>query len=218
MVSVILLMAGKGTRMKEDKNKILLPLNNKMIFQYPLELFLSFNCEVVCVLAKEDKDIILPLLPEKVKFTFGGKTRQESVLNGLKCCSGEYVLIHDAARPFISKDIIHLIISSYKLDEAILVYQNVKDTIKIKNEAGLQTLSREQLISASTPQCASLQLFKEAYKKSFEENFIATDDISLIEKYYPNTKIRYILANEENFKITTPLDYKLAQVIMEMKK
>lgn len=215
MVSVVLLMAGKGSRMKQDKNKILLPLGKKLVYQYSLDLFLSLGCEVIVVLSNEDKDIIVNKLPNNVKYTLGGNTRQESVYNGLSMCSGEYVLIHDAARPFISKSIIESIINTYKLDEATLLYHKVKDTIKKINDNKLSTLKRSELIAAATPQCAPLNIIKDAYLKAKNDNYEATDDISLIEKYYPNLKINYILSNEENFKITTPLDYELAKIIVE---
>lgn len=215
MFSVILLMAGKGQRMKENVNKIRLPLGNKLVYEYSLDTFLSFNFEVICVLSEQDFDLI-PRLPKNVKYTFGGKTRQESVLNGLLLCSNEYVLIHDAARPFISKNVILKIIKS-DLSHAKLVYQNVKDTIKI-NDNGLKTLPRNMLISASTPQCAPLSIFMNVFNLAKKENFQATDDISLIEKYRNDIKIDLILGNEENFKLTTPLDYELAKIIVEMKK
>lgn len=217
MVSVVLLMAGKGSRMKQDINKILLPLGDKMIFEYSLSTFLSLGCEIIVVLSKEDEAIIINKLPKNVKYTYGGKTRQESVYNGLKMCTNEYVLIHDAARPFISKEIINNIINSYKLDEAILTYNNVKDTIKQISNNKLITIKRNELIAATTPQCAPLEIIKDAYNKAKNDNFEATDDISLIEKYYPNLKINYILSNEENFKITTPLDYEIAKIIVEKK-
>lgn len=217
MVSVVLLMAGKGSRMKSEVNKILLPLGDKLVFEYSLDMFLSLGCEVVAVVSNDDKDVILSKLPASVKYTLGGKTRQESVFNGLDMCSNDYVLIHDAARPFISKDIINLILKQKKPDEAILLYSEVKDTIKNVDNNKLTTLPRNQLIAARTPQCAPLNIIKDAYKKAKNDNYEATDDISLIEKYYPNFKINYILSNEENFKITTPLDYELAKIIVEKK-
>lgn len=215
MVSVVLLMAGKGSRMKQDKNKILLPLGKKLVYQHSLDLFLSLGCEVIVVLSNDDKDIIVNELPNNVKYTLGGNTRQESVYNGLSMCSGEYVLIHDAARPFASRAIIESIINTYKLDEATLLYHKVKDTIKKLNDNKLSTLKRSELIAAATPQCAPFNIIKDAYLKAKIDNYEATDDISLIEKYYPNLKINYVLSNEENFKITTPLDYELAKIIVE---
>ena len=215
MFSVILLMAGKGQRMKENVNKIRLPLGDKLVYEYSLETFLSLDFEVICVISKEDSDLISKL-PNNVKYTFGGKTRQESVYNGLLLCSNDYVLIHDAARPFISRSVILEIINS-NLNNAKLVYQNVKDTIKI-NDNGLKTLPREKLISASTPQCAPLSIFMNVFNLAKREGYQATDDISLIEKYRSDVKIDLILGNEENFKLTTPLDYELAKIIVEMKK
>ena len=215
MVSVILLMAGKGTRMKENINKVLLPLGDKMIFQYPLSLFVKLDFEVICVISKDDEEIVRKNIPSQVKLVYGGNTRQESVYNGLMECTGDYVLIHDAARAFISLATINEIIENKNNNEAILTYLNVKDTIKIKNGEIVSTLPRESLIAATTPQCASKELFLEVYNLAKKDNFIATDDISLIEKYRPDVRINYILANEENFKITTPLDLKLAKLIVE---
>lgn len=213
MVSVVLVMAGKGSRMKQNKNKVLLPLGYKLVFEYALDTFKSLGCEVVCVVSKEDYLEISDKLKD-VKYTFGGATRQESVRNGLKLCTNEYVLVHDAARPFISGNVIKEIIDNYKLDEAVLAYHNVKDTIKLFDDNLVNTLDRSKLIAAVTPQCASLSALKEVYEKAAIDNYNATDDLSLIEKYRPDIKIKYVLANEECFKITTPLDYELAKVII----
>lgn len=217
MVSVVLLMAGKGNRMQAKENKILLPLGDHSLFEYPLSLFLKFNCEVICVISKDDEKII-DKLPKNTKYIFGGKTRQESVRNGLSICTGSYVLIHDAARALIGEETVRKILKMSDLNEAILTYMNVKDTIKQFDKDNLTTLPRNQLIAAATPQCAPLSILKEVYEKAYQDSFEATDDISLIEKYRPDIKINLLLSNEENFKITTPLDYKLAKLIVEMKK
>ncbi|MBE6137969.1 MAG: 2-C-methyl-D-erythritol 4-phosphate cytidylyltransferase [Erysipelotrichaceae bacterium] len=217
MVSVVLVMAGKGSRMNKNVNKVLLPLGQKLVFEHSLDTFKSLGCEVICVVSKDDYPMISERL-KHVKFTFGGQTRQESVMNGLKECSGDYVLIHDAARPFISESVVREIISSYKLNEAILCHHNVKDTIKCFTNDGVSTLNRASLIAASTPQCASLEVLNEVYQKASNDAFVATDDLSLIERYRPDIKINYVLANEESFKITTPLDYELAKLIVEVKK
>lgn len=214
MVSVVLLMAGSGSRMRADKNKILLPLGNKLIYEYPLDLFLEYDFEVVCVINELDKDEIIPKLPKKVKYTFGGATRQESVLNGLKLVTGDYVLIHDGARALLSKEVIEDILKNKAEDEAILVCKSVKDTIKRINDIKLVTLNRSELIAAETPQCAPTKLLLDCYQRALDESFIATDDVSLIEKYYPYTYIRLVNGNEYNFKITTPIDYELAKLII----
>ena len=106
MVSVILLMAGRGTRMGIDKNKILLEVNGKPIFKYSLDLFSQYDFEIICVINELDKDYILPYLNNNIKYVYGGKNRTESVYNGLIKSSGDYVLIHDAARPLLSKNVV----------------------------------------------------------------------------------------------------------------
>lgn len=216
MISVILLMAGSGSRMNIDKNKILLPLGDKNMFEIPLDLFLSFNFEVVCVVNKNDLDLVKPLIINKAKIVIGGKTRMESVYNGLKEVNGDYVIIHDSARPLISKDVINKIIEIKNDNNCILCYRNCKDTIKII-EDNIKTLDRNKLISAVTPQCGPKALLLSAYEKAFNDNKEFTDDISLIEHYFSDTKIDLVLANEESFKVTTPLDYELLKLVWSKK-
>lgn len=215
MISVILLMAGRGTRMGIDKNKILLEVNNKPIFKYSLDLFMLYDFEIICVINELDKDIILPYLnSNKIKYVFGGKTRTESVYNGLNAASGDYVLIHDAARPLLNKSVVDEIINKKNDNDFILTYLPVKNTIK-EYDGKLKTLDRTKLISAVTPQCGNLKLFKEAYEKAINSNLEFTDDISIIEHFYKDSKIELVLANEEVFKITTQLDLKLLKAILE---
>lgn len=217
MISVILLMAGKGTRMNYKENKILMEINNKPLYQYSLDTFLSFGFEVICVISPTDSDKIVPFLPSNVKYVYGGKERGDSVYNGLLASTGDYVLIHDSARALISKECINNIISNVSLDSAILTYLPIKDTIKEITDNGLNTLKRDKLIAASTPQCAPRKIILEAYERGIKDNIKFTDDISLIEKYYPNFKIKLIEANQEDFKITTQIDYLLAKALIERK-
>lgn len=215
MISVILLMAGKGRRMNYKENKILMEIDNKPLFMYPLNTFFSLDVEVICVISKDDEDKIVPLLPKGVKYTYGGVERGDSVYNGLKLSTGDYVLIHDAARALISKECINKIISNIDNNKAILTYLSVKDTIKEKKDDKLITLNREALVAAATPQCASREILLNAYEKAKSDNLHFTDDIALIEKYYPNIKIDLIEANPEDFKITNQLDYQLAKLLVE---
>lgn len=213
--SVILLMAGKGTRMNENINKVLLPLKNKQIYQYPLELFLNNNLEVICVISSEDESLINKNKYPNVKYVIGGETRAHSVFNGLQHCTGDYILVHDAARALLDQKTLEAILDSINDNEAILTYLDVKDTIKDTTNNKLLTLNRDNLIAASTPQCAPYKYLYNAYVKAFDEGYTSTDDISLIEKYYPNVNIKLIKANENSFKITTQLDYKLAKLLVE---
>lgn len=214
MISVILLMAGSGQRMKINKNKILLDLYGKPIFMHSLDLFKSYDFEIVCVINENDKDEVIPYL-NGIKYVVGGKTRKESVYNGLKAISGDYVIIHDAARPLLSKEVLDNILSIYKDSDAILTYHPCKNTIKLIENNKLKTLNRDNLINALTPQCAKYDLLYNAYKKSFEDNKEFTDDISLIEYYYSDKKIDLVLGNDELIKVTTLIDYKLLKSLKE---
>lgn len=219
MISVILLMAGRGTRMGYERNKILLPFGDHYLFEFPLEVFLKKGYEVICVISEEDRDIIVPRLPaQNVKYIYGGKTRQESVYNGLKKATGDYVLIHDAARMFIDTEVLEDIETAGEEKYPVLTWLPVKDTIKVRTGDELSTLDRSSLIAASTPQCAPLSLFKEVYERAHTEGFTATDDISLIEKYHPELKIRLVHGRDTSFKVTTPMDYELAKMIWRNRK
>ncbi len=213
MYSVIILMAGSGTRMNLDVNKVLLPIKDKCIFEYSLDTFRKYADEIICVVSKHDYDKVKKIISSDVKIVIGGSTRGESVYNGLKECSNDYVLIHDAARPFISPLIIEKIINDVKLDEAVLTYLPVKDTIKYKEP--LSTLNRDNLIAAVTPQGGPRLALVDSYAKALEEGYKFTDDISVLEKYCPECKVNLVLANEECFKVTTKLDYEMAKLIGE---
>ncbi len=214
MFSVILLMAGVGSRMNASKNKILLEANGKMLFQYPLELFKKYNFEIICVINKNDEELLKPYLSD-VKYVYGGETRGESVFNGLKATTGDYVLIHDSARVLIDANTIDNIIDMSNKYDAILTYHKVKDTIKEIKDNKLITLNRDNLIAASTPQCGKRLLLLDSYTKAFNDKKVFTDDISLIEYYYPNIEIGLVLSNEESFKVTTPMDYTLLKELIK---
>lgn len=217
VISVVLVMAGKGSRLKKGMNKVLLPLGEKLVFQHSLDTFKELGFEIICVVSEDDYENIKDLLVD-VKYTFGGKTRQQSVYNGLLKASGDFIFIHDAARPFISREVILSIVSIISNDKAFLCFNNVKDTIKIDSPSCKKTLNREELIAVTTPQCASRDVFLDVHNKAIKDGYNSTDDMSLVEKYRPDIEINYVLSNEENFKITTPLDYELAKLIIEVKK
>ena len=212
MYSAILLMAGKGERMKKDINKVLLPLGNKKIYEYSLKVLSENVDEVICVISENDSPLIKKL-PKNVKVTFGGKTRQESVMNGLKLVTNEYVLIHDAARPFLTANLVNEIKSKLVLNRNVLVCFECKDTIKQINDGMINTLDRSTLVRAATPQCGKTVFLLDAYERAFSDNVTATDDLSLLEYYYPEISTELIFASDDLFKITTEIDLQLAELI-----
>ena len=205
MISVILLMAGVGSRMNINQNKVLLELDNKPVFMHSYEKFKKHNLEVICVINRNDESFVKEVLDENAVIVYGGKTRQESVYNGLLKCSGDYIFIHDAARPLISNSLINELILKSSFNKPILTYFKCKNTVK-DITMGIKTLNRDNIIFAATPQCAKKEDMIYCHKLANKENYLGTDDISLIEKYL-DKEILLIESNEENFKITTKLDY-----------
>jgi 2-C-methyl-D-erythritol 4-phosphate cytidylyltransferase len=205
-------MAGVGSRMNINQNKVLLPLNNKPVFMHSYDKFKEKGLEIICVINPTDEEQVRNYLPD-AKITFGGSTRQESVYNGLLKCSGDYVFIHDAARPLLSNKVIDDLIEKSNQQKPILTYHKCKNTIK-DISVGIKTIDRENIILATTPQCSSLEDMLYCHNKAKKDNYLATDDIALIEKYLCK-EIILVEANEENFKITTKLDYELANLILK---
>ena len=211
MVSVILMMAGSSSRMNANENKLFLELGDKKVFQHSLDKFLEFGLEVICVIKEENIKYLGDYL-DKVKVVIGGNTRQESVYNGLCACNNDYVLIHDAARPFISKNIIEDCLNAINQDKNFLVAAPSKDSIYLKTP--LQTLNRDNVCLAQTPQGGLKTDFLTAHLKAVEEGISATDDISLVLKYI-DKEVMLITGEDINFKLTTSLDYILAKELIK---
>ena len=211
MVSVILKMAGSSSRMNSNENKIFFELGDKKVFQHSLDKFLEFGLEVICVIKEENIKYLVDYL-DKVKVVIGGNTRQESVYNGLCACNNDYVLIHDAARPFISKNIIEDCLNAINQEKNFLVAAPSKDSIYLKTP--FSSLNRDNICLAQTPQGGLKSDFLTAHLKALEDTVVATDDISLVLKYI-NNEVKIITGEDINFKLTTSLDYILAKELIK---
>ena len=212
MITVILMMAGSSSRMSLNENKLFLPLGDKLVFQHSLDLFLENGFDVICV-TKEEYINYLKDYTDKVKIVIGGNTRQESVYNGLVACDNEYVMIHDAARPFISQRIIDDCKEAIKENKCFLVAKSSKDSVYVTKP--FEAVNRDNIIMAQTPQGGLKSSLLNAHINANNDNFISTDDISLLLKY-SNEEIKIIDGDENNFKITTQLDYILAKEMVKL--
>lgn len=206
-ISAILLLGGEGLRMEQpflDKKypKQFLPLGEKKVYEWTLQTFEKSNLFSEIILVSPERHFLK-------NSTLGGKTRQESSFNGLKALQADtdFVLIHDAVRPFVSTDILKKHIEALKTHSAVNTCIPTYDTINlVENETVLSIPKRSQCMRGQTPQSFSYQLIKEAHEKTSQTN--APDDCSLIlELGYP---VHVVLGSEENFKITTKQDYDFA--------
>lgn len=218
MVSAIIVAAGMGKRMGAGMNKAYLLLGGKTILENTASVF--EKCEKIeeIVIVTDDVPKCKELFKGSNKVTAivkGGATRQESVKNGLKVCKGEFVAIHDGARPLIEiKDIEKAIDEAQKYGAAALGVK-CKDTLKIADENGfiVKTADRNFTYQIQTP-----QVFKAAEILVLHEKLKAevTDDCAVLESF--GKPIKIVEGSYENIKITTPEDLIIAEKIFEKRK
>lgn len=223
-ISAIIVAGGKGRRMGSSINKIFLDLNGKPLLYYSIKAFEGIPeiDEIIVVSSKEEVkycqiEVIKKFRLNKVKkIVEGGEERQASVYNGLmavdKRC--EIVLIHDGARPFISRSIIAKGIKEAKIHKAVGIAVPVKDTIKVVDEDNfiINTPERKTLWGIQTPQIFDYDLITMAHKKAIEDDFIGTDDCVLVERC--GSRVKLVEGSYKNIKITTPEDLIIAEALL----
>ena len=148
----------------------------------------------------------------KLKIVVGGAERWQSVENGVDALTSgaEYALVHDVARPFISEEIIRDVCKTLVEKGSCLVAKPAVDTIKIAKDGKVEnTIDRNTVWLAQTPQAASVALLKKLYTRIAAEplNFTPTDEASILEHFGENVYI--VKGNAANDKLTTPEDFEI---------
>lgn len=215
-IAAIILAAGQGKRMKSKIQKQYLLLKEKPVLYYSIRAFEQSSVDtIVLVTGKEEmlyckEEIIKRYNFQKIVYiTEGGRERCHSVYKGLQALPKdiEYVLIHDGARPFVTKQMIEDTITAVKEYKACVVGMPVKDTIKITNtdQFSIQTPERQYVWAVQTPQAFSFELVWKAYSMLMEKEISVTDDAMVVETFlhYP---VKLIEGSYKNIKITTPED------------
>ncbi|OMP67971.1 2-C-methyl-D-erythritol 4-phosphate cytidylyltransferase [Domibacillus epiphyticus] len=219
---VVIPAAGKGKRMKAGLNKLLLELEGKPVIIHTLEVFESDPCckgIVLSVHPDEQSEFEQLLLTYNIKkvcaFAMGGQERQHSVYSGLKVLPPEsdIVLVHDGARPFITRGTIEMLVKSAHDSGAAIAAVPVKDTIK-KAASGTvsKTIDRASLWSVQTPQAFKKSVLLHAQQKAEEEQFLGTDESSLVER--TGYRVQIVESDYDNIKLTTPEDMYFARAII----
>ncbi|USG66023.1 2-C-methyl-D-erythritol 4-phosphate cytidylyltransferase [Brevibacillus ruminantium] len=222
---VVIVAAGSGKRMGAERNKLWLLLGGEPIWTRTVRLFTSHPeiGEVVLVVNSQDHDEILAWIHQeqlKVTVVLGGAERQDSVKNGLTALSSDcsYVLVHDAARPFVTSEQISEMIRQVRLDGASIMAVPVKDTMKVVGADGIvqSTPARESLWAVQTPQAFLVSLLKEAHEAAAEKGKTGTDDAMLVE--WLGHAVSVVRGSYENIKITTPDDLWFGEEILRRRK
>ena len=224
----IVLAAGQGKRMGADIQKQYMLLKERPVLYYSLKQFEESDVDaIVLVVGKGEIEYCKREIVEKYGFQKisaiieGGKERYESVYLGLEAIqNADYVLIHDGARPLLTKEIIVKSMEQVKQYKACVVGMPVKDTIKIidEKEFAKETPDRSTLWLVQTPQTFSFDLVKSSYRKIMErEDETVTDDAMVVEQY-GNHKVKLIKGDYENIKITTPEDLFIAELLLDRRR
>ncbi|GHT16320.1 2-C-methyl-D-erythritol 4-phosphate cytidylyltransferase [Endomicrobiia bacterium] len=215
--AAIIAAAGSGKRFGSRVSKQFLNLSGKPVFLWSVEAFASIKSfKQIIVVVPSD---MVEFLSLKYKTGFvcaaGGNERFDSVKNGLALVGDDidFIAVHDASRPLISKKDILLILEKAAKTKVAVAVEKAKDTVKLVSADGyiLKTLDRTILRNAQTPQIFKTELLKRAYSRKMSAG--TTDDSQLVE----NLKIKVSAVETKflNFKITTKQDFELAEKILK---
>jgi len=230
---LIIVAAGKGTRMDAVIPKQYMLLNDKSLLRHTMDAFSSVKGlrHICLVINQQDEAHYLKALDkyllngidvsEAVSISIGGKTRQQSVNNGLKALGAsqglrddDIVLIHDAARPFVTCHDIDALLEVMEDHEGASLACEVTDTCRIVNELNIaqDNVSRDNLWSLQTPQAFHYGVIKKAHDNFNDPNKNYTDDTALASEM--GCDVALVQASKYNFKITTQEDLHMAECLL----
>ena len=225
----IIVAAGKSERFDDPLPKQFYEVAGRPLLSWTIEKFeLASSIDKIAVVVSADyqlettEKIIDPFGFHKVvKVVGGGESRQESVLKGLEAlpASTIVVAIHDGVRALVSPDDIDKVVNLAAAEKAAMLALPATDTLKkVKNHSVVETLDRNQIWLAQTPQAFEYKLILEAHRK-FAENpkgTNVTDDASLVEAL--GVEVRVVEASSMNLKVTTAADLKYVGIVLGAKE
>lgn len=214
--SVIIVAGGKGYRAGGELPKQFLTIGGKPMLMHTIQAFYDYDYRVrIIVVLPDGYKPLWQKLCDEYKFTvnhkivYGGESRFHSVKNGLNEVSDEEtVCIHDAARPFVTTDLIgRCFDDSFDNHCGIIPVINEVNSVRKLTESGSIIVDRQELKLVQTPQAFPADLLKAAYNTQYDSSF--TDDASVAEKN--GLKIMLVDGEDTNIKITTAFDIELAE-------
>lgn len=214
----VIVAGGTGTRMNNSIPKQFLLLNGKPVLFYTINTFLkSFDDLQVVLVLPEDyisagQEIIDAFFNyDRVQITTGGPTRFHSVQKGLELVTEESILfVHDAVRCLLSVDLVrHCYDAALENGSAIPAIES-KDSVRLVTGNGNESLERSAVKMIQTPQTFHSKILLPAYQIEYKDRF--TDEATVVEAY--GLKVNLVEGEENNFKITRPVDLLLAEQLL----
>jgi 2-C-methyl-D-erythritol 4-phosphate cytidylyltransferase/2-C-methyl-D-erythritol 2,4-cyclodiphosphate synthase len=219
-VHAVVPAAGRGVRFGSGQNKVFAPLAGKTVLEWTLDALLPV-CATLVVVARDDEQNDLRRLAASGKrteivVTPGGATRQDSVACGLAMLDDrdgdDIVLVHDSARPLVSRAILDACISGALASGAAIAALPVSDSLKSAGEDAIitGTVDRSGLWAMQTPQAFRLRLLRAAHAHAMQAGFQGTDEAAVVE-HLGGHPVRVVPGARENIKITEPADLVFAE-------
>lgn len=227
-VAAVIPAAGRSRRMGLKTRKPFLFLKDLPVLIHTLRVFES--CPLiheVCLVVPKDMDkkhantLIKQYGLRKVRKVLpGGKTRQDSVYEGLKTLGPDIsmVVVHDAVRPFLTRGLLEHSVRACHGRDGVVVAIPLRDTPKYARPDGtvVSTMERDHAFLAQTPQVFPRKILMEAYDRAYTDGVTATDDSALVERM--GYDVHLVDGTWDNIKITTPNDLPLAEFILALRK
>lgn len=215
----LIVAGGKGLRMGSELPKQFLPIGGKPVLMRTLEAFHACNREIqLIVVLPHSQQEFWRTLCRKHRFTLphvvvdGGETRFHSVKNGLALVEAPALVgVHDGVRPFVSREVIDRCYELAAEKRAVIPVIGVVETVRRMEGEKSVTVSRDDYRLVQTPQVFDAELLKAAYDQPYTPHF--TDDASVVEAW--GASVTLTPGNQENIKITTPFDLKIAAALID---
>ena len=232
-IAAIVPAAGLGTRMGADQPKQFLELDGMPLIIFtlrrlawcPLITDFLISTRADDVMSLQDK-VAKAALGRPARVVHGGDTRQQSVANALAQVdpSTEIVLVHDAVRPFVTREQIERLIAEVRARGAAILGIPAIDSVKEVKRASLPedvalisaAVPRERIVLAQTPQAFSYALLRDAFRKAQRDDVTASDESALVERLGHDVFV--VQGSERNIKITRPSDMDLARFYLEQER
>jgi 2-C-methyl-D-erythritol 4-phosphate cytidylyltransferase len=215
----IIVAGGSGIRMGTCIPKQFVLLKDKPVLYYTLKVFLDAyeDLQVILVLPVGYTDMGQEIIDayfdkDRIKITAGGDTRFQSVKNGLVLIEGESIIfVHDGVRCLLSKELIHRCYTQAVESGTAIPAVVAKDSIRLLREEGNEAFDRNKVMLIQTPQTFHSKILLPAFQIDYKDKF--TDEASVVEAY--GIKVSLIEGEENNIKITRPLDLLIAEKILD---
>lgn len=214
----VIVAGGTGTRMNNTTPKQFLSLQGKPVLYYTINSFLQAypDLDIILVLPEEHvaagQEIIDAFFDyNRIKITIGGRTRFHSVQNGLQLITEEcIVFVHDAVRCLVSIDLIQRCYHAAMESGSAIPVIDSKDSVRLATAEGNEALDRSAIKLVQTPQTFHSKILLPAFNIDYKDKF--TDEATVVEAF--GLKVQLVQGEENNFKITRPVDLVLAEELL----